>query len=270
MPSLQPIARSANLARRAGVALASVGVTLYFCLLVICRAAAGRLRREHVDGYTRAWSAALLRLVRMRMTVQGRCPDFHDGRRYLILCTHSSHYDIPASFVAMPGSIRMLAKSELYRIPFLGCAMRAAEFPSVARHDPQQARRDLERARQMMESGIVLWAAPEGTRSADGRLQPFKKGCFHLALDTGAVIVPVAIRGIQHVLPARTWRLNLDQPVQLAIGTAIDASRYDRDSLGTLMADTRQSMQALLQDAEAVAPTEGELEEMVENCARQG
>lgn len=268
MLSLQPIAHSANLARRIGVVLGTLGVTLYFCLLVIGRAAVGRLRREHVDGYTRAWSAALLRLVRMRMTVQGQCPNFDDGRRYLILCTHSSHYDIPASFVAMPGSIRMLAKSELYRIPFLGRAMRAAEFPSVARHDPQQSRRDLERARQMMESGIVLWAAPEGTRSADGRLQPFKKGCFHLALDTDAVIVPVAIRGIQHVLPARTWRLNFDQPVQFMIGAAIDASRYDRDSLTTLMADTRQSIETLLQGADLVPAAGVDVAPVVENCAQ--
>ena len=268
MLRLQPIAHSANLARRAGVVLCTLGVTLHFCLLVIGRAAVGRLRREHVDGYTRAWSATLLRLVRMHMTVQGQCPDFNDGRRYLILSTHSSHYDIPASFVAMPGSIRMLAKSELYRIPFLGRAMRAAEFPSVARHNPQQARRDLQRARQMMESGIVLWAAPEGTRSVDGRLQPFKKGCFHLALDTDAVIVPVAIRGIQHVLPARTWRLNLDQPVQLAIGAAIDASRYDRDSLATLMADTRQSMDALLLGAEGAPIADLEMTAVIENCAQ--
>ncbi|USR41444.1 1-acyl-sn-glycerol-3-phosphate acyltransferase [Ectopseudomonas hydrolytica] len=265
MLSLQPITRSANLARRAGVALGSVGVTLYFCLLVIVRAALGRLRREHVDRYTRIWSAALLRLVRMRMTVQGRCPDFNDGRRYLILCTHSSHYDIPASFVAMPGSMRMLAKSELYRIPFLGRAMRAAEFPSVARHNPQQARRDLARARQMMESGIVLWAAPEGTRSADGRLQPFKKGCFHLALETGAIIVPVAIRDIHHVLPARTWRLNLDQPVQLCIGAPIDASRYDQDNLAVLMADTRERMELLLY-GQVAAPVPSP-EPVLETCA---
>lgn len=56
MLSLQPIGQRANLARRAGVALGSAGVTLYFCLLIIGRAAVGRLRREHVDLYTRAWS----------------------------------------------------------------------------------------------------------------------------------------------------------------------------------------------------------------------
>ncbi|MCC3264294.1 1-acyl-sn-glycerol-3-phosphate acyltransferase, partial [Paenibacillus polymyxa] len=76
-------------------------------------------------------------------------------------------------------------------------------------------RADLQRALQMMESGIVLWAAPDGTRSDDGRLLPYKKGCFRLALDTDAVIIPVAIRGIHRVLPARTFDLNLGQPVDL-------------------------------------------------------
>ncbi|GIZ12085.1 1-acyl-sn-glycerol-3-phosphate acyltransferase [Pseudomonas sp. NCCP-436] len=268
MLSLLPASRHANLARRAGVALGTVVVTLYFCLLVMGRAVLGRLRREHVDRYTRVWSAALLRLVGLRLTVQGDCPDFSDGRRYLILCTHSSHYDIPVSFVALPGSIRMLAKSELFRIPFLGRAMRMAEFPFVARHNPQQARRDLELARQMMESGIVLWAAPEGTRSPDGRLQPFKKGCFHLAFDTDAVIVPVAIRGIHQVLPARTWRLNLNQSVQLAIGAPIDTCRYSRDDMAALMDDTRQTMQQLLSEGETRVETQPFEVEMIENRAK--
>ncbi|MFI8608452.1 lysophospholipid acyltransferase family protein [Pseudomonas sp. NPDC077649] len=254
MLSMQPIAQSATLARRVGVVLGSLAVTLYFCLRVIGLATVGRLDRARVDRYTRRWSQLLLRLVRMRLAVHGACPDFGDGRRYLILCSHASHYDIPASFVALPGSIRMLAKRELFRIPFLGRAMRAAEFPSIARQQHEQALRDLARARQMMESGIVLWAAPEGTRSPDGRLQPFKKGCFHLALDTDAIIVPVAIRGIQHVLPARTWRFNLDQSVQLLIGAPIDAGRYRRDELPRLMLDTRAGMERLLYGAASQMP----------------
>ena len=98
----------------------------------------------------------------------------------------------------------------------------------------------------MMESGIVLWAAPEGTRSPDGKLLPFKKGCFHLALDTEAVIVPVAIRGIHKVLPARSWRFNLGQQVSVHIGEPIDAATYTREDLPELMAETRQRIATLL------------------------
>ena len=148
--------------------------------------------------------------------------------------------------MALPGSIRMLAKSELYRIPVLGLTMRLAEFPAINRHKRNQALADLARARQMMESGIVLWAAPEGTRSRTGELLPFKKGCFHLALDTEAVIVPVAIRGIHKVLPARSWRFNLGQQVSVHIGEPIDAATYTREDLPELMAETRQRIATLL------------------------
>ncbi|MCK7550293.1 MULTISPECIES: lysophospholipid acyltransferase family protein [Marinobacter] len=248
---MNPLTESATLLRRAGVVLGSVGLTALFSLLVLLRALFGRLNRRIVDKYCREWSASLLRLVRVSLTVRGAVPDFGDGRRYIIMCTHASHYDIPVTFVSMPGSVRMLAKKELFSIPLLGQAMRAAEFPSIDRANRQRAMKDLEKARAMMESGIVLWAAPEGTRSPDGKLLPFKKGCFHLALDTQAVIVPVAVRGIHRVLPARTWQINLGQLVDVRVGAPIDTAGKTREDLAPLMADVRQRLEALLGDGEA-------------------
>lgn len=193
----------------------------------------------------------MLKLVRTSLTVRGEVPDFNDGRRYIIMSTHASHYDIPVSFVSLPGSIRMLAKKELFKIPLLGQAMAAAEFPSIDRSNRQNAVRDLDRARAMMESGIVLWAAPEGTRSPDGNLLPFKKGCFHLALDTEAVIVPVAIRGIHRVLPARSMQINLGQPVDVRVGTPIDTAGKSKEDLAGVMEEVRQRLEELLGDGEA-------------------
>jgi 1-acyl-sn-glycerol-3-phosphate acyltransferase len=256
MLSLQPAIESANLFRRVGVILGSALVTFYYSSKVVLRAAFGRLKRADIDRYTRLWSGLLLRLVRMNLSVHGDIPNFNDGRRYILMSSHASHYDIPATFVALPGSIRMLAKKELFGIPLFGAAIRAAEFPSVDRHNREQALKDLERARCMMESGIVLWAAPEGTRSRDGHLLPFKKGCFHLALDTNAIIVPIAFRGISEVLPARSWRFNLGLAVQLHIGAPIDASRYSSEQLTELMAQTRLSMQELLGDTAPSSPQE--------------
>ncbi|WP_372983012.1 lysophospholipid acyltransferase family protein, partial [Marinobacter sediminum] len=130
-------------------------------------------------------------------------------------------------------------------------AMRAAEFPSVDRSNREQAVKDLERARALMESGIVLWAAPEGTRSPDGKLLPFKKGCFHLALDTEAVIVPVAIRGIHQVLPARSWQINLGQPVDVRVGQPLETAGKTKAELEAVMAEVRLRLEALLGDGEA-------------------
>ena len=249
--NLSPLTESATLLRRAAVVLGSVGLTALYSLLVLLRALFGKLDRRIVDKYCREWSTALLKLVRTNLTVRGEVPDFNDGRRYIIMSTHASHYDIPVSFVSLPGSIRMLAKKELFMIPLLGQAMAAAEFPSIDRSNRQNAVRDLDRARAMMESGIVLWAAPEGTRSPDGNLLPFKKGCFHLALDTEAVIVPVAIRGIHRVLPARSMQINLGQPVDVRVGTPIDTAGKSKEDLAGVMEEVRQRLEELLGDGEA-------------------
>ncbi|HLT14124.1 MAG TPA: lysophospholipid acyltransferase family protein [Marinobacter sp.] len=249
--NLSPLTESATLLRRAAVVLGSVGLTAIYSLLILLRALFGQLNRPIVDKYCREWSLALLKLVRASLTVRGAVPDFNDGRRYIIMSTHASHYDIPVSFVSLPGSIRMLAKKELFSIPLLGQAMAAAEFPSVDRSNRAGAVRDLEKARAMMESGIVLWAAPEGTRSSDGHLLPFKKGCFHLALDTEAVIVPVAIRGINQVLPARSLQINLGQPVDVRVGKPIETAGRSKEDLAQVMAEVRQSMEELLGNGEA-------------------
>ena len=249
--NLSPLTESATLLRRAAVVLGSVGLTALYSLLVLLRALFGKLDRRIVDKYCREWSTALLKLVRTSLTVRGEVPDFNDGRRYIIMSTHASHYDIPVSFVSLPGSIRMLAKKELFKIPLLGQAMAAAEFPSIDRSSRQNAVRDLDRARAMMESGIVLWAAPEGTQSPDGNLLPFKKGCFHLALDTEAVIVPVAIRGIHRVLPARSMQINLGQPVDVRVGTPIDTAGKSKEDLAGVMEEVRQRLEELLGDGEA-------------------
>ncbi|MDI9244349.1 lysophospholipid acyltransferase family protein [Marinobacter sp. CHS3-4] len=245
-----PLRESATILRRAGVIMGTVGLTALYSAVMLLRALFGRLDRRMVDKYCREWSAALLRLVRVSLTVRGEVPDFSDGRRYIIMCTHASHYDIPVTFVSLPGSIRMLAKKELFKIPLLGQAMRAGEFPSIDRSSQAQARQDLRKAKEMMESGIVLWAAPEGTRSPDGNLLPFKKGCFHLALDTEAVILPVAIRGIQRVLPARTMHINLGQLVEMRVGKPIDTVGKTKEDLAEVMTSVRSAMEELLGNGE--------------------
>src|SRR5690554_8192677 len=103
--NLSPLTESGCLLRRAAVVLGSVGLTALYSLLVLLRALFGKLDRRIVDKYCREWSAALLKLVRTSLTVRGEVPDFNDGRRYIIMSTHASHYDIPVSFVSLPGSI---------------------------------------------------------------------------------------------------------------------------------------------------------------------
>lgn len=167
------------------------------------------------------------------------------GKRYIMMVNHRSLFDIPLSVLSLPDSLRMLTKKELFRVPIWGQGLKAGEFVSIDRSDLQKAIKDLAEARRIMESGIVLWIAPEGTRSRDGRLGPFKKGGFVMAIESGATIVPVGIQGSEKILKPKTFDFYLDQEVTINIGAPIEASRYTLDDKEQLMEEVRQAIVSL-------------------------
>jgi 1-acyl-sn-glycerol-3-phosphate acyltransferase len=166
------------------------------------------------------------------------------------MSNHQSLYDIPLIFVALPGSIRMLTKRELFSVPIWGRGLEAGEFVSIDRRNRKQALRDLAEARRKMEDGIVLWVAPEGTRTRDGYLGPFKKGGFMLALETGARIVPIGIRGAADVLVPKSFHARVGCTAEVRIGEPIDAAAYSVDSREELM----REVQARICELAAIAP----------------
>lgn len=182
------------------IILQSVAITFWYSLVSLYQSRFGS--RADVDRSMRKWSAALLKVVRIKYSVSDPLHlTLVPNKSYIIMSNHASLYDIPLIFTALPGSIRMIAKKELFRVPIWGRAMQACEFPSIDRKNSAQAIKDLEYVKQKMQSGIIPWIAPEGTRSRHGGLNPFKKGGFMLALQTQATIIPVGIRGAGQVLP---------------------------------------------------------------------
>lgn len=240
------MASSAGYWQRQWVKAASVVYTVLCCMRVIVLSWFGRISQAQADAAMRGWAQVIIRLSQIRWRVHGEAPDFTDGRRYMLMCNHSSHYDIPMSLVAVPGSVRMLAKKELYKIPFFGRAIRACGNPAIDRENRQQAKRDLDKAKALMEQGIVLWMSPEGTRSPDGQLQSLKRGGFLLAAETEAIIVPVVIKGVHKVLPAGTRELNLGQEVDVFIGQPLDSRDYPGRAYRQLMQQVETQMRELL------------------------
>jgi 1-acyl-sn-glycerol-3-phosphate acyltransferase len=98
-------------------------------------------------------------------------------------------------------------KKELFRIPLLGKAMRMASFVPVDRSNREAAIASIQRATEVMRSGVNITVFPEGTRSSDGRLLPFKKGPFHLAMESGIPVVPMTIFGTEKMMPKKTWKI---------------------------------------------------------------
>jgi 1-acyl-sn-glycerol-3-phosphate acyltransferase len=238
----------------AWVLLRSVAVTLRITLVTLWEVQRGTYRRARGDERLRWWSNRLLDFAGMHYSVVNpHAVAIEPGRPTILMSNHSSLYDIPLVFLAIDGSIRMLTKKELFRVPIWGRGMQVAEFISIDRHDHGRALADLERAKEKMESGIAVWIAPEGTRSRTGELRAFKKGGFMLALQTGATIIPIGIRGAREALPPGTFSLHPGTRAEVHIGAPIEASRYGEQMRDRLMADLRREIAQLADLDETVA-----------------
>ena len=120
---------------------------------------------------------------------------------YIFMSNHVSNLDPPVLVPLIPRRTSVLAKKEIWRIPILGKALDLAEIVPVERHNRDSAIQSIRRAGEVMRHGINMTIYPEGTRSPDGRLLPFKQGPFHLAAETGFPIVPVTILGTEEMMP---------------------------------------------------------------------
>src|SRR5215469_16747557 len=120
---------------------------------------------------------------------------------YIFMSNHVSNIDPPILCPLIPGRTSVLAKKVIWRIPILGAALTMAEIVPVERENRESAIQSIRRAAEVMQHHINLTLFPEGTRSRDGRLLPFKKGPFHLAQDTGFPVVPVTILGTYEMMP---------------------------------------------------------------------
>lgn len=237
-----------NLFHSLGIAFISSSYTAYYCLLASWKYLTGTINRVWVDATIQLWSSKLLKIIKADYVIFNPHrvqPLPH--RPTIVMCNHSSLYDIPLSFKAFPdSSMRMLAKKELSKVPFMGKGMVAAEFPFIDRKNRHQAIQDLQKVKSLMQDGIIMWIAPEGTRSKDGQLGSFKKGAFITAIQANATIIPIGIRGASEILPARTFSYSLRQKPEVHIGEPIDASEYTIETKDALIQRTHTVMQALI------------------------
>lgn len=198
--------------------------TLSISIPTVAEALTGRLTVERCDERLHDWSHAIVKQAGVELTVEGldRVPR---ERACIFMSNHQSHFDIPIIYVAFPGTLRMVAKAELFRVPIWGRAMRHAGFVSVDRSgDRAQAVSAMREAAEALARGINIWIAPEGTRSPDGKLGKLKKGGFLMAQSTGAPIVPLAIDGSRDILPKNTTLVRPGAVVRVTFGDAIIAA----------------------------------------------
>lgn len=209
--------------------------TLRISVPTVADAVLGRTSIERCDERLDFWSGRLVDGARAQVHVHGA--DAIDwSRAYIIMSNHQSHFDIPVLFRAVRGTMRMVTKKELFKIPVWGRAMQESGFIAIDRKNRKRAIASLKRAAAAILEGTHIWIAPEGTRSKSGALLPFKKGGFVLAKETGAAILPVCLDGTNRVASAKSYHITKDVDVDVFFGKPIEV---EGKSVDQLMAETR-------------------------------
>jgi 1-acyl-sn-glycerol-3-phosphate acyltransferase len=223
--------------------------SLYFLLIVLYTIVLGipclLITIVHPKGkanywFIRIWARLLLWTCGVKTEIRGR-ENLPPEGSFIIMSTHNSHFDIPVLIKEVPRQFRIVAKKVLFKIPIFGWIMSAAGYVSVDRGNKRQAFSSLDKAAGSVTAGMPLLIFPEGTRSSDGSLGPFKKGGFVLATKAKVPIIPVVVEGTFFVLPKTTWRVR-PGPVKVTFCPPIDTLEYSYENKEELMEMVRQGM----------------------------
>ena len=150
------------------------------------------------------WGAGTwLRACGASVTVRGQ-ENLDPNRSYVFASNHRSYLDTATLFFYTGQKIGLVAKKELLKVPIFGQGMSYVNIIAIDRSNPERALRSMKKAREVMADGYSFGLFVEGTRAMPGELLPFKKGAFHLAFQTGAAIVPVAIKNTDWMMGKKT------------------------------------------------------------------
>lgn len=188
----------------------------------------------------RGWSPVLVWAGGGKLEVSG-IENVDPSRPTIYVSNHQSTVDIPVLFMSLPGvDLRFVSKSQLRWVPFIGWYMYLANFVFVERSNHARAVAALAKASKQVQDGVSVVVFPEGTRSEDGRVLPFKKGPFALAMQAKVAICPVAIEGSGRLMPKNKWRF-VPGPIRVRIGEPIDPTVFG-DNREALIRHTRDAI----------------------------
>lgn len=226
-----------------------VALNLFVATLVFGTAAvAGAVFRASGQTFfwiAQSWARWILWSSGCRVDVEGLEYVALD-RPQVVASNHTSWFDVVAIAAVLPKRFRFVAKKELARVPLFGQAWQAAGHIAIDRRDTQAAVAALaEAGRLMREDNSVVVIFPEGTRSADGELLPFKKGAFMLAVVTGVEVVPTGVVGSRAALPKGRWRVRRGR-ITVRFAPPVPAHGYDERNRNELIARVRSDVAELL------------------------
>lgn len=177
------------------------------------------------------WARICCHMIPVRIRITGK-ENYRRDRPYIIVANHQSMVDIPVIHGSLGLQIKWIIKKELEHIPVFAYASKKLGCIYIDRHDSSAAIQSIHEAGRKLQKGASVIFFPEGTRSRNGRLHPFKKGAFRFAKDSGIPVLPVTLENTLRILPPKTLdlfpgtvRVHIHPPVDLT-----DTAVQDLDS----------------------------------------
>lgn len=215
--------------------------TLILCVPVI---AAGLLGRTGNLAFslTKIWAYTMLAVSFVRTEIQDKARILK-GQSYIIIANHQSLYDILALVTTLGIQFRWFIKKEIIKVPIFGYALYASRNIFLDRSDTARAIESINKGMDRLPAGASVMVFAEGTRSADGRIQEFKKGGFMAAIVRKLPILPVTVNGSRRVMPKGSLVVKPGR-IQVVVGHPIETNNYTADTIQELMDKTRGTIMA--------------------------
>lgn len=225
------------LSRTLLVWLVGLPVTILLFILVLLSLIIDRSGNAiHVIG--RLWSRILLSLSGVTIEIRGTENLFRD-KPQILATNHQGAFDILALQAFIPIQFRWVAKKSLFKIPIVGWSMSLAGYVGVDRERAGSAYKSIEDAAEKVKNGTSVLIFPEGTRSPDGKLLPFKRGGFMIAVKSGVFIIPISIKGTKDIMKKGSVLIKPGL-IKVVIGQPIAAKDVDEK---VLMENVRKSIE---------------------------
>ena len=219
-------------------------LTAAVCLGAVTDVRCFRRDKAKAQQFPRFWGRLLCQIANIRVRVEGQ-ERLDPAKPYIFVGNHCSMADIMTFQGYIGHDFRWIAKKELFAIPIFGSGMNAVDFIPIDRSHGREAMKSLIEAAERIAKGSSVILFPEGTRSLDGHLQPFKTGAIMLALKAGVEVVPVGFNGTHQVLP-KGRLLSRGGEVVLRIGAPMPISNFKAKDKQKLAALLQQRVAALL------------------------
>lgn len=212
-------------------------------------------RNEEIIYKPVRWFVKLgLALVGVRVIVTG-LDRLSPSETYVFTPNHQSLLEVPLLVAFLNRNIAYLAKKELFKYPVFGQGMRVIGVIPVDRSNTQSAIESARQATTNLRQGKSYVVYPEGTRSPDGRLLPFKKGAFVMAIEAGVPVVPVTVSGCASIMPKRQLKI-YPSTVHITVHEPISTNAFTKESAGELMSLARVRILSALQEEKEGAEEE--------------